>query len=52
MEAKFITPSAIINIIRKQKEALKEKGIEPTVENLGKYSAGAFVKKIKEQNNG
>lgn len=52
MEAKIITPKTILNLIKKQKEALKEKGIEPTVENLSKYSAGMLAKKIKEQNNG
>ena len=52
MEMKFVTPKTILDVIKKQKAELKEKGIEPTVENLGKYSVGAFAKKIKEQNNG
>lgn len=52
MEMKIVTLKTILELIKKQKAELKAKGIEPTVENLGKYSVGAFAKKIKEQSNG
>lgn len=45
------TPIQTFKKLKQRINALKEQGIEPTVDNLNKQFMTEFITKIKEQNN-